>query len=285
MENKKALKINLVTIVFIFIILILIIAIISIYYFGVYKKNIEIKELEKKYEKEITSLMLKNKEEKKNDELENNIEIEQEESIIGQIKIPNESTIYTYYETIKKGPNFKIPKINIDSNDARKINDEIEEMVENAQQYVEDYNKNNIEGGGPSYIDYHYYINNDILSVVIEYSSGYDFMEYKVYNINVKTGKEYTNEDILKVKNISIDKFEERLSNTLGEQLKEEYKDIENEELKEQYKEIYNKTVSKENCSINNNQLFLDDENDISVVAKEYSIAGAGRYYYVFKLK
>ena len=283
MENKKTLKINLVTIVFILIILI--IAIASIYYFGIYKKNIEIKELENKYEKKITSLMLKNQEEKKNNELESTVEIGQEERITGQIKLPTESKVYTYYETLKKGPNFRIPKINIDSDDARKINDEIDEMVKNAQQFVEDYNKDNIEGEGPSYIDYHYYINNDILSVVIEYSSGYDYMEFKVYNINIKTGKKYTNEDILKVKNISIDKFEERLSNTFGEQLKEEYKDIENEELKEQYKEIYSKTISKENCSINNNQIFLDNDNEISVVAKEYSIAGAGRYYYVFKLK
>lgn len=87
-------------------------------------------------------------------------------------------------------PNHSYPIINLSgSSRVREINEEIK------QRYAE-------EDDEYSRSEYKYYLNNDILSLIIKHTGPTDGWAYNVYNINVKTGKKVSNAELLKVKNI-----------------------------------------------------------------------------------
>ena len=60
----------------------------------------------------------------------------------------------------------------------------------------------------PFGIDYVYFIYNDILSIVIRSYFDNGIISYEVYNIDVKTGKSISNEEILKVEGLTKSEFD-----------------------------------------------------------------------------
>lgn len=104
----------------------------------------------------------------------------------------NKDIIYNF-------PDKSCPIINLNSPDVNSINIDIEQ--------------NYIEPNEPYYFgsEYDYYLNNEILSLVISNHSDSAFDSYNVYNININTGKVVSNEDILKSKNISEKTFLSKL--------------------------------------------------------------------------
>ena len=156
MGENKEIKVRLSTVVYIFIILILAIALGVVYYLGFVK----------------------------NDNVNNMIasvkEIENEKKIkkINEVK----DIVYTIEkrETIGYEGNVvtnKIPVINLNNDLIKKINEEIER------------NYNNMPDG-LQLQDYQHYINDNILSVVIEKNSAYieGATEFEVYNIDIYKG-------------------------------------------------------------------------------------------------
>lgn len=87
-------------------------------------------------------------------------------------------------------PNHSYPIINLSgSSKVKEINEEIK------QNYAD-------EDDEYCSSEYNYYLNNDILSLIIKHSGPTDGWIYDVYNINVKTGKTVNNTELLKAKNI-----------------------------------------------------------------------------------
>ncbi len=123
---------------------------------------------------------------------------------------------FTYTKTIKDVYDilfsYKIPKININSDDVNEINKEInDKIISQAKKSITGIEKYN-GSRGLYKINYLYYINNDILSVVIELDFDADIVDYYTYNINTTTGAKVTNEEILKIKKLTDTQFSEKLS-------------------------------------------------------------------------
>lgn len=125
-------------------------------------------------------------------------------------KLNVDDFVYTYQEKIETNGDiklqYKIPNLNIESEYAKTINNEILEKYKDTEK---------LSQKGTD-INYSAYINNNILSLVIYEGSTYSEADvrYVVYNIDAKTGKKVTNTEILKSKNITFDKFKENVIST-----------------------------------------------------------------------
>lgn len=174
--------------------------------------------------------------------------------------------VYTLYDK-------SYPIINLDSSEIEDINDKIEQNYKGPDKPRE---------FGLS--EYNYYLNNEILSLVISTEDNTGFYYYDVYNINVKTGKIVSNADLLKSKNID----EQSFLSKLPEYYKNKFMEVNSGatgiestiEGKNLYEEQYNKTISTDNYNMQT-QMFLDNNQKINIVAKIYSLAGADYYYHI----
>jgi len=194
-------------------------------------------------------------------------------------KDESKDIVYTLY-TVKPEPYFdvesSIPKLNIDSAYANKINNEISTIV-----YIGYENDSN--GGikckdDCQLIQYKYYLNNNILSLVL-YEDGQTSPlshQYHTYNIDIYTGEEVTNKDLVKLKNINESDFEVKLSNTFKEAypFDKYYPESEyGKEGKDFATQTYNQTIDLKNCSIDN-PMFLNENGELVVVIGVYYYAG-----------
>lgn len=225
--------------------------------------------------------------------------IKDESSVINLIKDKDASVqqelvtdAYTYNGTTKDEfsatISYKIPKININSSDVTKINNEIDEKITSeAKKAVSAIN----DGGIWLYkIFYNYYINDNILSVVIEMDFDNDVTGFYVYNIDKNTGKRINNKDIISKKGMTTKQFEEKLINAVKNKFVSGYGDINDwgatqGTTKNQYQEQYNKTISASNCNADIQMMYLDENGKINVVAKIYSLAGAESYYHIVNIQ
>ena len=159
--------------------------------------------------------------------------------------------------------NLKLPYININSSYAKSINKSIEAGKD--KRFLTNKTVNGItEGGNADKVDYSYYTNNNILSVVIKsyYASDYDF--YEVYNIDVNTGMPVSNLEIINSKNLSIEDFESSAKikvNAFIEKVTGLKAD--NEE-----------NVSSIRFDLFNKQMYLDADGKINIITYIHHIAG-----------
>lgn len=175
------------------------------------------------------------------------------------------------------GYSYKIPQINIDSEDANNINKEIQDEYYKYYKDQKEYIDSNGYVGGCSRIEYAYHINGDIVSIVMASFWDGGSVERSAYNISTKTGKEVTNSELLNKKGLNEADFPSKLSGILTEQLKEMYTPSE-EQLSytgsaEFYNTQYKRTTSLENCSVNND-MYLNTNNQLCVITTRYNIAG-----------
>ena len=174
---------------------------------------------------------------------------------------------------------YKVPKININSEDVAKINSEIESKVTTkAKKAINDINTSDYTALFKVY--YNYYTNNNILSILIGVVYDEELKDYITYNIDIKTGKQLSNEDILKVKNMTKKDFEEKLINACKNIFLSKYGTVEkwistqSNKDKKFYQENFDKTISSSNCNADNQNIYLDKNKNINVAAKIYSLAG-----------
>lgn len=177
-----------------------------------------------------------------------------------------------YGEYMDAGYSYKIPQINIDSADAEKINQKIKDKyLTQYNEAVEYRNENNGETGIWYRIEYAYHINGDVVSIIIDSKGESEGKDRSSYNINMKTGKEVTNTELLKIKGITEEEFPSKLSNILTETLRDMYTG--NIEPAEFMTAQYKRTTSLENCSIDND-MYLNVNGDLCVIVNRYNIAG-----------
>lgn len=182
---------------------------------------------------------------------------------------------------------YDIPKINLESDDAKKVNTEI--YNEYVNECIQE-EKNLQEGLGIvcMAIDYKYYINSNILSLVVRWQSIAAGAEsFNVYNIDVETGENISNEEIIAKNGLTQEQVVSKLKELYKEACYEN--NMANKDKNDEYYsnalEFYNNevlpyTLSDENCNINV-PMFLDENGKINVVAYIGSMAGAGGYYHI----
>lgn len=169
-------------------------------------------------------------------------------------------------------PDNEVPYINIDSKDAERLNEEIEEYYKSV---INDYYDS---------IIYNYYVSDDIVSIVVRYMPGGSTKEYKVYKINKETGYEVTNSDILKIKNITKETLITKMKAIFLERVKttEAYSmHIYGDEFTT-VEQATNRNI--ENLSLDTALIYLNDNNNLCVIEEEYQIAGAETGNYIMNI-
>lgn len=208
---------------------------------------------------------------------ENNTNVEKEENK-PTVSLINEDKNIVY--TVKEDSGYKIPKINLTYDKVKELNKEI--LAYGEQKIADMTVEGKVETGGT--LDYKYYENDNILSIVYEYESPFAAMpdKYKVWNIDKYTGETITNEQILAKKGFEADEFEEKFIQKCKEKYEEFGKEAkeaasQTEELAKFYDTQLEKTVSKENNNVNCS-MYLGADNEIYMIAKIYSLAAADYY-------
>lgn len=166
----------------------------------------------------------------------------------------------------------EIPIINLDFESVKKINKEL------LNQYNEVLEENIITDDivNINSIKYKYYINNNILSLILEYknfnyTAGYITYEYKTYNININNGTILSNNDLIKIKNLNEDDVYNKIINHVEKEYQNlGYDDYKNTDF---YKESINNI--KENNKITT-QVFIDNNNELNTYVKLKMNMGPG---------
>lgn len=209
---------------------------------------------------------------------ENNNQAVQEEEK-KEVKRINDKKNIVY--TVKEESGYKIPKINLAYDNIKEVNKEI---LEFGEKFLADITvKDKIEEGGK--LEYQYYENDNILSIVYEYESPFaaNSDKYKVWNVDKYTGEIITNEQILAKKGIKTEDFQAKYT----EQCKAKYEEMNinaKETMPDLYNEQYEKTVSTENNNVSNH-MYLGEDNEINMITKIYSPAAADYYEHIVTVK
>lgn len=134
-------------------------------------------------------------------------DILQNEKVVKKIDDSKE-LVYTIYEENYKDNIFKTPYINIDSEDVKKINDEMNTQFKS---YISNVKAEYKDGDGGWFNQTYNYISNindNILTVVITFDDEYNFGIEEVYNIDIYTGKQLNNENVLELNKLDGKKYD-----------------------------------------------------------------------------
>lgn len=169
---------------------------------------------------------------------------------------------------------FVIPQINIDSSDVESINQEIwAALYTCVAERLINSNENGIE-----YISYDWYVNNDILSLVIECDPyGVDTREYYVYNVDITTGEELTKDEFISSYGMSESDYFESVRKALYSDNYDVYEEFCAYVGVDYVNEQLSKTISDNNVKAA--RPFINGNGKLCVVASIYSLAGADSYY------
>lgn len=181
------------------------------------------------------------------------------------------------------GNNYKIsyhiPKINISSPDADRINSLIDKtLMSTAAAELEC-----MDFGASLFvcnIGYRCHINGDILSLFVYQLSDTGNHFFDAYNINIVTGVEVNPTELLNTVGISSDQFIQNAKSILGRNYDS---DIPEDMKDEFYHTQYANTVSDSNVNLNM-PMYLNEKGELCFVGAVYSLAGADYYYHVFNL-
>lgn len=285
MEDKRTIKISLVMVICVFIIILLLVALFGMWYCYNYNRKLNNNNLADK--STFNSVHLQN---------EVTVESENEGTKDVNKKYKDKEIVFDLYNKESSDYLYKIPYVNIDSEEVDTVNREIENYY---KPLIEKELNNEKEGLSITMgkIEYNSYLNENVLSLVISNIYPNNCIYYKVYNIDIYKGKEISNTELINQKNTK----DTELLNKMKELYKQKFislygtKDsyINNlrnssagwseEELKQQsdlYEKQLNRTTSIDNYSIETS-MFLDENENINVIANIYSLAGAESYYYV----
>ncbi len=184
------------------------------------------------------------------------------------------------------GRRYRIPKINLDGNTVANINAEIWATLYDGEVVgtLEWWNQEHYEGD--AYITYDWYVNNKILSLVIE-SHRADYVtwsDYYVYNISISTGERISNSELISMAELSQDEYFDTVRQALGSEYfqgKEHY--IEYWGYDDFFRTQLEDTLSDEN--IQNCVPYFNENGQLCIIAVIYSLAGAGYYYHTINLE
>lgn len=165
---------------------------------------------------------------------------------------------------------YKIPRINLSSFDASRVNDEIKEKYNEQFESISDDYKTDTDCLG---IDYSYYTTQDIVSVVIKAQYKDNCVYHQVYNFDMSTGEQMDNYNLLGKLGKSFSDIKDTLKQAISDDYDKNYNSI---GLASSYTKNLEKTLSDSN--IDDVKLFIDENNELCAICKEYSDVGAGSY-------
>ena len=168
------------------------------------------------------------------------------------------------YETVNFIGKYNIPQMNIQSADAERVNKEI------IEKYVLQFNW--LDEDSLCNVNWELERWGDIVSLVITESMNYEWQEYNAYTFDLSTGKELSEEEILALKGLDKETFNEKVLEAADAFFCEYY---------ESFEEFTGFAIGRaENLELNVRYIYIDSTGAICVVREITSMAGADGYYF-----
>lgn len=184
---------------------------------------------------------------------------------IGSFQITGETDIYR-----EKKPS-RLPQLSMDTKDASEINDDIHAKYNKIFETLES-SEDNVP---VPRTDYKAYLNDNILSLVIETRSiDTPNSGFNVYNINVETGQKVDSDEIIKLSSVS----REEADKLLKEEITKVFDKLANlgESMASAADEAKRKSLAGDNIA--KAVYYFDDSRNLTVAYQYYWIAGANNY-------
>lgn len=194
------------------------------------------------------------------------------DSNIDTVSIPKKDQkydlIYADYTKVDKvvgryDLNVQIPHINIDSEEVNKINEEIDKTFKQKAESLIDEN-NTVENAVYS-IKYQAYLNNDILSLILECTlkegTNPQRIIIKTYNYNMNSKKIITMEELAKIKQIDKNKIESEIKEEINSKISME------KSLTEAGYNVFNRYPDSDMYKYENlSNFFIDEQNNLYII-------------------
>ena len=184
-----------------------------------------------------------------------------------------------YSDTVN-GRKISIPKINLDSSEIDEINNEIWEEL-----YIDGVeNKKEIpSGSSDDYISYRWYLNDDIVSIIIEDGTENDmWMNYIVYNVSIDDKREIDSEDVIIKAGFTKDEYTKRAKQAIESRFLNLYgNNYAKEDLlqDEYFNEALNDSLSNDN--IEDAYTYINENGQMCIIVPVYSPSfGDLSFYY-----
>lgn len=195
-------------------------------------------------------------------------------------ELANERGEYTDGSGNVNAYSYAIPAFNVDSADASRLNDAIQSYC---QGFVDEMLE--AEQLGASLmtlsVGYEAALNGEIASILITVTTDYDFCDYRAFNLNVATGAEATDADLIAYAGLSEDAFIAAAKQAASDAFEAKYGALEGDPA---YQEQYDKTMSADMFSMKM-PAYLDGAGSLKVIVPVYSMAGAEYYYEILTIQ
>lgn len=173
----------------------------------------------------------------------------------------------------------KVPLINMSSNDAKTVNEEIKKLYEENLKAYKDFATNS----APFFVtlNYEYFTHDQIGSVIITSSSGGTdviYPQYLTYNFDINNGNLLTYQEIYSLLGYTSNEIEQKVNNEITTILREELKDFK-DPLKDtgdgkyyqdgtNFETYNNKSISNYKNSISDNSIkyFIDNDKKLNII-------------------
>lgn len=204
---------------------------------------------------------------------------------ISNVKVDYSNFVTDAYCEEFGGRKFNIPKINLSSDAVANINAEIWTKLYDGTvvEILKWWNQEHSEGD--EYITYNWYVNYNILSLVVEsYPMDWVWWNYYVYNISVSTGDKISNNEIISMAGLSQEEYLDIVRQALGSayfQDKESY--IEREGYDNFFRTQLEKTLSESN--IQSCVPYFNENGQLCIIGAVYSLIEADFYYHEINLE
>lgn len=193
--------------------------------------------------------------------------------------------------------NIKVPLINIISNDARKINEEIKKLYEENL----DIYKEAVANSLPWFVtvDYEYFTYDKIGSVIITSSSGGTDVihpRYSTYNFDTNNGKLLTYQEVYSLLGYTSNEIEQKVKNEITTIMREELKDFK-DPLKDtgdggyypdgtSFENYNNESINSYKNSVSNNSIkyFINNDKKLNIIVTLSIPAGSGSFDTIIKI-
>lgn len=202
--------------------------------------------------------------------------------------IKNLASSYTNdKKTVRYLKDIVVPYVNINSDDAKSVNKEIEQLHSELISSYKEY----LESNKVFYVKSKYdsYTNGNILSILITITSGGTDVprkDYKTYNFNLETLKLVNYSDLYTSKNYTSDTINISVENEILKHINAEIADanMPENETKGTYIDASVKNY-KDSIKDNSIKYFIDAKNKLNIIVNIVIPAGAGEFLTIFKIK
>lgn len=188
----------------------------------------------------------------------------------------NKESYYGYSDHTKliSADDLVVPYINIDSDDAKKANQEIYKLYEDL---INTFNDNLKEEIWFTLVEYKTYTNNNIISVVITTESvGTDVPMYKhyTYSFNLNDGKLLSYNEAYKSTGLNENNISDKATQAITDALRKEYSNGDD------FDTYNNKSINNYKTSVNNGTIkfFIDDNQKLNIIVTLEIPAGRGQF-------